>query len=108
MVAMQAHTGGTLNLYLQESLDGGTTWWDCCAFPQVTAATASNVVVPIMLNSLTAYAVRKGTTASAVPVLAAGTYTGGPYGPLLRLVAVTGTGTSGAAQVQTATFVVSE
>lgn len=38
-------TGGTLDVYLQTSFDGGTTWYDMAHFPQLAAGAASSVRV---------------------------------------------------------------
>lgn len=92
-------TGGTLDIYLQYSPDGGTTWVDWGHFAQIAAgAAAINRALGFAkdVQQLTAQTVGTGTS----PALAAGTFVGGDWGDRLRVVAVAGAGTSaGAAQV---------
>lgn len=92
-------TGGTLDVYLQTSPDGGTTWVDYAHWPQVAGGAS------VILRS---WAVSRGaeqktlTTVgkSTSPALAANTIVGGAWGDGLRIVSVAGAGTSaGAAQV---------
>lgn len=93
-------TGGTLDVYIQHSFDGGTTWSDVAHFPQLSAgASAITYDFSITLDS-TIRTVGKGTS----PLLAANTLCAGPWADQLRLVSVTGTGTSGSAQTQTVNF----
>lgn len=100
MCEVQGATADTLDLYLQSSWDGGTTWWDYAHLPQLGAGAAAikyAIQVPSMLES-TITVIGKG----ASPALAAGDVIGGPWGPAMRLFAVTGASTSaGAAQTIT-------
>jgi hypothetical protein len=82
-------TGGATNIYLQDSADGGTTYYDLAGFNQVAAATASIQAMPFALS---AYAVAIGSGAS--PAIAAGTFRGTRWAPRFRLVSVAGVGTS--------------
>ena len=96
---------GALNVYVQESWDGGTTWADVAAFTQVAAGGATQQtrqIIGRVTNSDTARAVGIGTAASAPPALTAGSFASGPWGFNLRLVSVTGASASAAGV--TATF----
>lgn len=86
-------TGGTLDVYLQTSPDGGTTWFDWLHFPQLGAG-ASAVrygVAPAQSNTITV--IGKGTT----PALAANTCVGGRAGNIVRALCVAGASTSAGA-----------
>jgi hypothetical protein len=89
--------GGTLDVYVQESLDGGTTWFDVCHFPQLASGAAAIRYSFTVPRDSALKAVGQGTT----PALAVNNVAGGPWGPQLRLLSVTGAGTSGDAKVQT-------
>jgi hypothetical protein len=102
--SLASHTGGTIDVYLQDSFDGGTTWLDCAHFTQVGAASTRKEAAAIQLSS-TLVAIGSGTVGTPGVGLAAATLRSAPWGPLLRIVAVTGGGTSGADKVQTITFV---
>jgi len=87
-------TGGTLDVYVQRSRDGGTTYRDYIHFPQVAAgATKRYTVSPALSNTIVE--VGQGTS----PALAANTCAGGKWGPQLRLMVTTGAGTSVAGSV---------
>lgn len=87
-------TGGTLDLYVQRSFDGGTTWRDYIHFPQVAATVTTRFSVsPALTNTI----VVVGQNTS--PALAVNTCAGGKWGPQLRLLATTGVGTSVAGSV---------
>lgn len=101
LATLQGLTGGTLNIYIQQSWDGGTTWTDCAAFAQMSGGAAQATSdFSIVLDS-TIRTVGSGSVSSAAPALSAGTICAGPWAPLLRLVAVSGSGTSGASKLQT-------
>jgi hypothetical protein len=90
---IQGATGGTLDLYLQTSPDGGTTWVDYIHFAQLAAAAAQStkvVTVSCGVQSTGITAVGTGLT----PSLAASTVVGGAFGDRMRLVAVSGAGTT--------------
>jgi len=95
---LQGATGGTLDVYLQYSPDGGTTWVDYAHFPQLAAGAAAasrvwNVTKEAQQTTLTS--VGTGTS----PALAANSIVGGDWGDRLRVLTVAGAGTtSGAAQ----------
>lgn len=87
-------TGGTLNMYIQHSWDGGTVWYDCASFAQLAdGAAAVTYDFSVVLDS-TIRTITKGTVAASVPTLTAGTVTSGPWGNILRLVSKTGGGVS--------------
>lgn len=92
---LQGATGGTLDVYLQTSFDGGTTWYDWVHFTQIAAAGASRIYrfSPSLTNDIST--VGSGTS----PALSAGSTAGGPWGDQIRCIATAGAGTSaGAAQ----------
>lgn len=95
---IQGATGGTLDLYLQSSVDG-STWYDYAHYAQLAAAAASTtrtITVSRAQQQLTATAIGSNTS----PALAANTFLGGDFGSRIRLLAVAGAGTSAGA-VQT-------
>lgn len=100
-------TGGTLDVVLQSTPDGGTTWYDVCHYTQIVAAAAAvgnfvsltrgetySTTTPVVVNSV-----------STTPVLAAGQVIPHGLGNGLRVLYVAGVGTTlGAAQVIKALF----
>lgn len=99
VATIQGATGGVLDLYLQTSPDGGTTWVDYIHFTQLTVAQASSTkrtTVSHGVQSAAITAVGTGLT----PSLTAGTVVGGAFGDRMRLVAVAGASTTAGA-VQT-------
>lgn len=94
---LQGATGGTLDVYVQVSYDGGVTWSDYVHFPQLAAA-AGAVTYGVSMSRSNGDAlavVGKGTS----PLLAAGDWRDGEWGDAARLLFVAGGGTSaGAAQ----------
>jgi hypothetical protein len=91
-------TGGTLDVYLQTSVDGAE-WVDYIHFAQLAdgAAAVTKAVVVSRAGQQTAITT-VGTNAS--PALAANSVIGGDFGNQMRAVYVAGAGTSaGAAQV---------
>jgi hypothetical protein len=109
VVTILAPTDGALHLYIQDSTDDGVTWTDCAHFAQNDAGTARVDRMSLMLWSpptptfVGEHKAPVGDTAPA-PGLAEGTVCPAPWGQKLRLVAVTGPGTSGAPVVQTVKF----
>ena len=90
-------TGGTLDVYLQTSDDGGTTWYDWAHFPQL-AAGASAIKYAFSVPSageLGITTIGSGTS----PALAANTVVGGPWGDRIRALYVAGASTSAGAAV---------
>lgn len=101
-------SAGTLDLYIQESWNGGATWNDVAHFTQIAAnaAAASERLSVSTAGSGTAgnsvpVVVGTGTTAAPGVALAAGKFVDGPWGPLVRLVAVTGAGANAGPVSQT-------
>ncbi len=98
VATLQGATGGTLDVYVQTSYDGGATYVDFCHFPQLAGAAASSVRVWHVTRNLaqtTLTTVGTGTS----PALAANAIVGGCWGDYMRLLFVAGGGTSaGAAQ----------
>jgi hypothetical protein len=92
---LAAGSVSTLDVTVQESWDFGTTWTDVAHFTQLTAAATKNYRL-VLPAAGTVTTVGVGTASSAAPVLAAGDFADGPWGPMLRLVSVTGSGTNAA------------
>jgi hypothetical protein len=93
---IQGATGGTLDIYLQFSPDGGTTWVDWGHFPQLTAGASGIQRVGTFSrvspqNTLTPL-VTVGSATS--PALAANNFVGGDWGDRLRTLLIAGTGTT--------------
>src|SRR5689334_11665138 len=81
-------TGGTLDVYLQTSPDGGTSWYDYIHFPQLASGASA---VKYMVNVPSAGAsgittIGKGSS----PALAANTVVGGAWADRLRALYVAG------------------
>lgn len=91
-------TGGALDVYIQTSPDGGTTWVDYAHFTQKAAGAAL---------THQAFTVSKGGQQTTLTTVGVGTVPalavsvlGGDFGDMLRVVSVAGAGTSaGAAQI---------
>ncbi len=97
--ALVGATGGTLDVYLQNSPDFGVSWQDYAHWPQLAAGAAA---VKYTMN-VSAYA-QSVTMLTPVgvdltPSLGANTCVGGTWGDRFRLVFVAGAGTSVGAAV---------
>lgn len=106
-------TGGVLDLYLQTSVDHGTTWVDYIHFTQLAAgagAAVRRVTVSRAAQSNTASCITGATNAAVAPsivtvgtgtsvALAASTVVGGEFGDRIRCVAVSGASTSAGAAI---------
>lgn len=95
-------TGGTLDVYLQSSLDadqaGNGSWYDVCHFPQLAAATAGRFVATISRGyARIAATINAVNTVDNTPSLPVNTLVPDGLGNALRVVFVTGAGTSAAA-----------
>lgn len=86
-------TGGTLDVYIQFSPDGGTTWVDYAHFAQQAAAAAANYKV-FTVSRASQQTTVQTVGINASPALAANTVVGGTWGDRLRVVTVSGVGTS--------------
>lgn len=98
---------GTLDLYIEESWDLGVTWYQVGHFTQLAGAAAvatKRQIIPYP-GTGTAVATGKSTLAAATLALAAGTFCEAPWGPLLRVISVTGAGANAGAVVQTLSFI---
>ncbi len=102
--ALVGAAGGPLDVYLQTSFDGGTTWVDYAHFPQfLAAATAVKYAFSTTMIAQSAAPVVVGNNLS--PALAANTVVGGTWGDRFRLVMVAGAlTTAGAAVAVTLSF----
>lgn len=94
-------TGGTVDVYLQKRVvkaDGSNVWIDYLHLPQIAggASAAYNVSISFLASLL---AVGFGTDGSPGVALAANNCAHGHPGTELRLVTVTGTGVSAAANI---------
>jgi hypothetical protein len=92
-------TGGTLNVYLQGTSDGGTSWYDMIAWPQAAAGAAAKYYKsPLSLATTTSVPIQVGK--NLVPALT-GTVTvvNGAWTDRVRLIFVAGSGTSAGAVV---------
>lgn len=92
-------TGGTLDIYVQTSFDGGSTWEDYAAFDQLSDGVAASkkefkVVKDVQITTI--FTPSDGT-------MAAGTVRGGAWGDRFRLKGKAGVGTSAGA-TQTVKF----
>lgn len=99
--ALLGATGGTLDVYLQTSHDGGTTWYDYAHFTQLAsgAAAIKQTFHQSRASTLAVTTVGTGTTFA----LGAGVVAGGSWGNCMRLGFTAGVDTSAGA-VQTITI----
>lgn len=96
---LQGATGGTLDIYLQGSPDGGTTWVDYAHFAQLAAGAAAIYRLWTVSRSAQQTSIATVGTGTS-PALTANSIVGGEWTDMLRVVQVAGSGTSaGAAQV---------
>jgi hypothetical protein len=96
---LTGNTGGTLDLYIQTSPDGGTTWYDYIHFAQL-AAGATTVIKRITVSNHDASNAITTVGKNDSPALAAGTVIGGAFNDRIRVKCVSGAGTTlGASQV---------
>lgn len=93
VIELTGAVGGTLNVYLQGSPDGGATFYDLIAWPQAAAAaTVKYYQSPLSLATTTATTVQVGK--NLAPALTAGTVVNGAWTDRLRLVMVAGASTT--------------
>ena len=98
---LKGATGGPLNVYLQNSPDGGLTWFDVIAWPQLLAAAAQVYYASPLsqaTNTPTTVVVGKNLSPALVNSSTAGVVNGS-FGDRFRLVMVAGTSTSAGASV---------
>lgn len=74
---------GTVNLYIEDSLDGGTTWSDMVSSVQFVLGAAASKQLFIIQGQI-ATTITQGA-APAVETLAAGTVRSGPFGDRIRI-----------------------
>jgi hypothetical protein len=95
---LKGATGGTLNVYLQQSPDNGTNWYDVISWAQLAGGAAQIYYSsPMSLSTTTTTPVVVGK--NLAPALAPGAVVNGSWSDRFRLVMVAGTGTSAGAQV---------
>lgn len=99
--ALVGATGGVLDVYLQTSHDGGTTWYDLMHFTQLTAGNAAVKKVQVLSrNSGTALTTSDITVGvGTTPALAANSNAGGSWGDRIRALYVAGASTSAGAAI---------
>ena len=98
VAAIRGGTGGTLDVYVQTSFDGGTTWIDFAHFPQLAAGAALTTRVWHVTRA-TDVASLATVGSGTSPALAVNTINGGAWGDRFRALYVAGASTSaGAAQ----------
>jgi hypothetical protein len=93
---LQGGTGGTLDVYLQTSYDGGTTWYDYAHWAQLSAGAAATLRV-WNVNRSTAVTAPTTIGSGLTPALAVDTILGGAWGDTMRILFDAGTGTSAGA-----------
>ena len=92
-------TGGTLDVFVQISPDGGNSWYDTVHFPQLAAgALAVKYLAPVSLFTNITVPVVVGK--NLAPALAANTVVNGAFSDRVRLVMVAGGGTTLGAAVR--------
>ncbi len=103
---VQGVGGVALDLYLEESWDGGTTWFEVAHLTQLAAGAAAQTLRIVPGLQASNVAVLKDTLSPAANgVLAAGTVLPMPWGPILRIVSRTAAGApSGGSITQTFRF----
>ena len=74
---------GTINLYLQDSWDGGTTWDDVLASSNITLGSTTGVQ-RFVIQGRIATSITQASAASNA-ALSAGTVRSGPFGDRVRL-----------------------
>ena len=96
---LQGATVGSLDVYMQNSPDMGSTWYDYIHFAQLAAGSAVVRYVASVASGAQNLALQAIGT-NLTPLLAASTAIGGAWGDRFRLVMVAGAGTSAGAPVQ--------
>lgn len=89
-------TAGALDVYLQGSMDGGTTWFDVAHFPQLAAGAAA-IRYAATLTRYTQATAPVVVGINLTPALAVNTLVQGSWGDRLRAVCVAGASTSAGA-----------
>lgn len=74
---------GTVNLYLQDSWDGGTTWDDVLASSNITLGSTTGVQRFVIQGRIATSITQASTVSNAA--LSAGTVRSGPFGDRVRL-----------------------
>lgn len=97
LATLTGATGGTLDVYLQSSWDGGVTWYDLVHFTQLAAAGVVRTYKATLALSTTITTVGKGSVGTPGVALAAATVAAGHWGDLIRAVYVAGASTSAGA-----------
>ena len=102
-VDLQGATGGTLDVYIQQSPDQGLTWYDVVHFPQLAAgAPPVSYSAPISQATNTAQTILVGKNLAPALGLVSGivgAVVNGAFSDRMRLVMVAGAGTSAGAPV---------
>lgn len=96
-------SASTLDVYLQESWDGGTNWGDVAHYTQLASGAAAATTRFSLAMTGTSHTIGYGS--APTPTLAAATFCDGPWSRQLRIVSVTGTGANAGAVTQSFVFV---
>jgi hypothetical protein len=102
MLVCGTSSAGTLNMYLQHSVDGGTTWQDFISFAQVTTGGSTQFAQWLrgqMMTAGTAPANTAGVNAHLAKSLTAGSVITGPVGDNWQLAWTVGSAWSGSVKV---------
>lgn len=95
---------GTVNIYIQDSWDGGTTWDDMVSSAQLTLGTTTGTQRFVIQGRIASTITQ--ATAVSVAALSAGTVRGGPFGDRIRIrEKVAGTSGSPAGATYTITMI---
>lgn len=95
---------GTVNIYIQDSWDGGTTWDDMVSSVQLTLGTTTGTQRFVIQGRIASTITQ--ATAVSVAALSAGTVRGGPFGDRIRIrEKVAGTSGSPAGATYTITMI---
>jgi hypothetical protein len=95
---LQGATGGTLDVFLQTSWDGGTTWYDYAHFTQLAAGAAA-IKYAWHVSRASERTTITAVGSAAAGVIATGAIMAGGWGNQMRMAFTAGASTSaGAAQ----------
>lgn len=76
---------GNLNIYLEDSVDGGTTWDDVVAFNTFALGSAVTTQRAVVQGALASSRASGPFVAQQIETLAAGTFRQGPFGDRIRV-----------------------
>lgn len=91
---LQGNTGGAMDLYVQSSPDGGTTWADYIHYPQQASGGGPQAYHVTVGRDGGQTAAPVVISTGITPSLAVNTVVGGSFGNFLRVVIKSGAGTT--------------